>query len=77
MKKNNEEFVEFSEFTYWWNDYDFEKYNWTRNDNEQNAKRAFELIEEEFDDEISFDYDRIASSLHRLYLLDVDESVYL
>jgi hypothetical protein len=77
MKVDEDEFVKLSESTNWWNDYDFEEHNWFNDDNESNAKQAFDLVENDFDLKISSDYERIASSYNRLYLLDIDESIYL
>jgi hypothetical protein len=77
MKVDDEKFVELSKFAEWWIDYDFEKNNWFNDENILNAKQTFDLIENDFDLKILFDYERIASSYNRLYLLDFDESVYL
>ncbi len=77
MKVDEEEFVELSEFANWWKDYDFEKYNWSSDENESNVKQVFDLIKNEYDLKISFDYERIVFSYNRLYLLDSDEFIYL
>jgi hypothetical protein len=77
MKVDEEEFVELSESVNWWKDYDFEKYNWFNDENESNVKQVFDLIENEYDLKISFDYERIVFSYNRFYLLDSDESIYL
>jgi sugar (pentulose or hexulose) kinase len=76
MKVDQDEFVELSESTNWWNDYDFEQDNWSSDDDVTNTKQTFDLIENKFEEKISFDYERIASFYNRLYLLDHDESIY-
>jgi hypothetical protein len=77
MIVDSDEFVELFDSTHWWDEYDFEKHNWSSDDDIENAKQAFVLIEEEFDIKISFDYIRIAFSYDRLYLLSFDEFAYL
>ncbi len=77
MLADTEEYVELSESAHWWEKYDFEKHNWSSDDDAKNAKQAFRLIEEEFELKISFDYTRIVSSYDRLYLLNLEKFAYL
>jgi hypothetical protein len=57
--------------------YDFDKNNWSADEDAENARQAFSLMTDEFEDSISDEYERIASSYDRLYLLFIDESIYL
>jgi hypothetical protein len=77
MKVDDDDFVKLSDFASWWSDYDFDKHNWSSDDDVTNAKQAFDLIENDFDQDIFFDYERIVSLNNRFYFLDFDESIYL
>jgi hypothetical protein len=77
MKTENDDFVKLSDFASWWENYDFEKHNWFSDENVQNAKQAFDFVKNEFEQNISCDYERIASFYNRFYLLNFDEFIYL
>jgi hypothetical protein len=77
MKTDDDDFVKLSDFANWWNNYDFDNHNWFFDEDVANAKKTFDLVKNEFDQEISFDYERIASFYNRLYFLNFDEFIYL
>jgi hypothetical protein len=77
MKTKDDDFVKLSDLASWWENYDFEKHNWFNDENVQNAKQTFDLVKNEFEQDISCDYERIVLFYNRLYLLNFDESIYL
>jgi hypothetical protein len=77
MKTENDDFVKLSNFASWWKNYDFEKHNWFNDENVQNIKQAFDLVKNEFEQDIFCDYERIVSFYNRFYFLNFDESIYL
>jgi uncharacterized protein YktA (UPF0223 family) len=47
-----------SSISNWWNDYDFDKPNWSSDENVANVKQAFDLVENKFEQEIESESER-------------------
>jgi hypothetical protein len=77
MCVDENDYVKLSNSAHWWNNYDFDLHNWSNNDDVENAKKTFHLIENEFELKIFSDYIRIASFYDRLYLLFLKKFAYL
>jgi hypothetical protein len=77
MIADQDGFVNLPGPAHWWMNYDFDKNNWSADEDAENARQAFSLVTDGFGDSIPDEYERIAPSYDRLYLLSIDESVYL
>ena len=62
----------------WWKDYDLKSHRWVPDRTDTNeAKRAFELVTEGFDEELPEDWKRLARAHNRLHLKDAEDAAYL
>ena len=75
-EKKEKSWIDLSSLAHWWNDYDFNKEQWDVDVNVQEIIRAFALICENFDDEISKNVVQIESISMKLSMIIRESNVY-
>ena len=75
-EKEEKNWIDLSSLAHWWNDYDFNKEQWDVDVNVQETIRAFALICESFDDEISKNVVQIESIFMKLSMITKESNVY-